>query len=52
MLVSHVRRNGNKPAHILAQNAKGINSFLTWVKEDPIVIESALAQDILNLSPS
>lgn len=52
MLVSHVRHSGNKPAPILAQNAKDISSFLTWVEEDPTVIESALAQDVLNLSSS
>ena len=32
MLVSHVRRGSNKPVDILAQNAKGISSFLTWVR--------------------
>ena len=48
LCVSHVRRGGNKPVHILAQYIEGV----TWVKGDPIVIESALAQDILNLSSS
>ena len=48
LCVSHVRRGGNKPV----QYAKGISNFVTWVEGDPIVIESALVQDILNLSSS
>ena len=52
MQVSHVRREGNKPAHILAHYAKGLDSYVTWVVGDPILIESALARDVLNLSSS
>ena len=52
LCVSHVRRGGNKPVHILAQYVEGISNSVTWVEGDPIVIESALAQDILNLSSS
>lgn len=50
--VSHVRRESNKPAHILTQYAKGLNSFVAWVEEDLVVIESTLAQNVLNLSSS
>ena len=50
--VSHVRREGNKPVHILAQYAKDLVSYVIWVEEDPIIIELALAHDVLNLSLS
>ena len=52
LYVSHVRQNDNKLMYILAQNVKGISSFLTWVEEGPIVIDLALAQKVLNLSSS
>ena len=52
MQVSHVRREENKPAHILAQYAKGLDTYVTWVEEGPIIIELALAHDVLNLSSS
>lgn len=50
MLVSHVKQDGNNPAHNLVQYAKGIGNYVTWVEENPGIVESALAQDILNLS--
>ena len=53
--VSHVRRQGNKPAHILAKHAKDIvndDIFVTWIKENPSLIESAITHDVLNLSSS
>ena len=49
---SHVKRTGNRPAHILAQHAKNIDSYVTWIEENPDFIESALAQDVLLLSSS
>ena len=52
MLMSHVRWGGNKPAHILAQYVKGNVSYVAWVEENPIIIESTLAHDVLNLSSS
>ena len=27
-----------------------LDSYITWVEDDPIIIESALARDVLNLS--
>ena len=32
---SHIRREGNKPAHILAQHAQFVSDFVAWVKETP-----------------
>ncbi|KAL0005298.1 hypothetical protein SO802_012859 [Lithocarpus litseifolius] len=53
--VSHVRRQGNRLAHILTKRAKDIvnsDSFVTWIKENPSLIEFAIAHDVLNLSLS
>ena len=52
MQVSHVRREGNKPAYILVQYAKDLVSYVTWVNKDPIIIESVLTYNVLNLSSS
>ena len=49
---SHVKRTGNQPAHILAQHAKNIGNYVTWIEENPDFIESTLAQDVLLLSSS
>lgn len=38
--LSHVRQRGNKLAHILAQHAKCLHIFLTWIEENLILIES------------
>ena len=51
--MSHVRRQGNRPAHILAKHAKDIvnsDNFVTWIEENSSLIESAIAHDVLNLS--
>ena len=32
---SHVRRQGNRPNHLLGKHAKGIVDFSTWLEEDP-----------------
>ncbi|KAL0008349.1 hypothetical protein SO802_009851 [Lithocarpus litseifolius] len=50
--VQHVGRQGNKSAHTLAQNAKGIHGFVTWMEESPPVIESLVLQDAMYLSLS
>ena len=49
---SHVKQTGNRPAHILAQHAKNIDNYVTWIEENSAFVESALAQDILLLSSS
>ena len=45
--VQHVRRQGNKSAHALAQHAKGIHGFVTWLEESPQIIESLVLQDAM-----
>ena len=48
--ISHIKQAGNKPAHILAQYAKELDSYVAWVKKNPIIIELALAHNVWNLS--
>ena len=31
---SHVRRKGNVPAHLLANNASNVADFISWIEED------------------
>lgn len=53
--VSHVKRQGNMPTHILTNYAKEVlsgDNFISWIEEKSTLIVSALAQDELNLSSS
>ena len=34
-LFSHIKREGNKPANLLAQHAKSVYDFEAWVEETP-----------------
>lgn len=48
--VSHVKRKGNSPAHLLAKYALGISDFSVWVEESPGFldeVDEALLQDVL-----
>ena len=47
---SHVRRQGNKSAHLLAKYAHGIDDFSIWLEEDPCFIIRAILQDVNNAS--
>ena len=48
--VSHVRRQGSKPTHILAKYALSINDSVVWIEETPCCIEQALIQDFVPIS--
>ena len=50
--ISHVKRNGNRLAHLLAQYAKYLDSYQTWIAENSNMVESVLAHDVLCLSSS
>ena len=50
--ISHVKRNGNRLTHLLAQYAKYLDSYQTWIEENPNMVELALAHDVLCLSSS
>ena len=52
MQVNHVKQEGNRPAHNLAQHANDVFNHVTWIEENPNMIESSLAQDVLFLSSS
>ena len=43
---THVKRDGNRPAHILAQFAKQVGDFVVWLEETPNLIEDACSQDV------
>ena len=47
---SHVRRVGNKPAHLLAKYAASIVHYIAWIEEVPYFLEQNLIHDVtLNL---
>ena len=48
--VSHVYRQGNRPIHLLAQYARHIIDYVTWIEETPPIVESDVAHDIAMLS--
>ncbi|XP_075651311.1 uncharacterized protein LOC142621828 [Castanea sativa] len=47
---SHVKRQGNRPAHLLASFAKGVDSYVTWLEETASFIESSTLHDAMYLS--
>ena len=44
---SHIRKVGNKPAHLLAQHAKFVTDFEAWVEETPSFLEAIIASDAI-----
>ena len=49
---SHVCRQGNRPAHLLAKYALGTVDFTVWIEENPCFLEQALIHDIMSFSHS
>ena len=47
---SHVRRQCNTSAHLLAKHALGVSNFITWIEENPSFLEQALAHDVRSFS--
>ena len=43
---SHVKRKGNRPAHLLAKYVGGIDDFIVWMEENPCFLEQALSHDV------
>ncbi|KAL0011222.1 hypothetical protein SO802_006330 [Lithocarpus litseifolius] len=43
---SHVRWQGNRPAHLLAKFALGIYDYLAWIEENPCFLEHTLLHDV------
>ena len=46
-LFSHIKRDGNKPTHLLAQHAKFVHDFEAWVEEAPRLLELVVAFDVV-----
>ena len=44
--VSHIRRSGNKAAHILARQAKFLNDCNIWVEDTPPKIVDQIQADV------
>ena len=45
---THVGRQGNKPAHLLAKYAKSIDNILVWIEETPCVIKQAFIHGVMS----
>ncbi|KAL0003498.1 hypothetical protein SO802_017279 [Lithocarpus litseifolius] len=43
---SHIRRQGNKPAHLLAKHVLGIVDYVAWLEESPCFLTQALTHDV------
>ena len=48
---SHVKRQGNMPAHLVAKNAYSIVDDIVWVEEDPCFAKQALIHDVNFMVP-
>ena len=46
---SHVRRQGNRPTHLLAKHALDNSEFAVWIEENPCFLEQTLLHDVLSL---
>ncbi|XP_075655169.1 uncharacterized protein LOC142625383 [Castanea sativa] len=43
---SHVKRQGNRSAHVVAKHALSIVDFIIWIEETPCFLEQALIHDV------
>ena len=43
---SHVKRQGNVPAHLLAQYVEKLEDYVVWLEECPSFLEYACAHDM------
>ena len=46
---SHLQQQGNRPAHLLARNALGIDDYVAWIEESPYFLKQTLFHDVLSL---
>ena len=47
---SHTKRQGNTPAHVLAQHAVNVDDLVVWLEESPTCIQHACMHDVLSIS--
>lgn len=45
---SHTKRQGNAPAHSLAQHAVNVEDSLVWLKESPYIVHACM-QDVRSI---
>ena len=43
---SHIKRQDNRSAHLLAKHALGIVDFEIWMEDSPCFLEQALIHDV------
>lgn len=43
---SHIRRQGNRLAHLLAKHALDVVEFSTWIEENPCFLVQSLVHDV------
>ena len=48
--MSHVKREGNDLAHLLAQHALHVVDYNAWIEECPSLIEHSCAHDVIQIS--
>ena len=48
----HTKRQGNAPAHLLAQHAKNVENMFVWLEDCPSQVAHACAHDVLALQRS
>ena len=48
--ITHTRRSGNSPAHILARHAKLLNHSIIWVEDTPPIIADHIQNDVTGLN--
>ena len=46
--VSHINRQGNVPAHLLAQHAQHVVDYVAWLEECPSLIKHAIIEHACN----
>ena len=44
--LSHTKRLGNVPAHLLAQHAANVENYFAWLEECPSHVELACNDDV------
>ena len=48
--ISHISKNENHPAHLLAKYIQGIEYYITWIKETSYSLKYALSNDVISFS--
>ena len=49
-MVSHICRETNSAAHILARNAKSVLDRVIWVEDTPPIVSAQVQQDVIYMN--